>query len=33
MEHFKPQSPDPFIKKDGDAAPAKFGHLNYLERY
>lgn len=30
MEHFKPHSPDPLIKKEADQALAKFGHLNYL---
>jgi hypothetical protein len=28
--HFKPVSPDPNIKTDGDLAPAKLGHLNKL---
>lgn len=28
--HFKPLSPDPYIKKDADQALAKFGHLNHL---
>lgn len=30
MKHFKPQSPDPFLKKSTDMAPAKFGHLNAI---
>lgn len=30
MKYFKPQSPDPFIKKDADMALAKFGHLNAI---
>jgi len=25
---FTPESPDPFLKKGEDMAPAKFGHLN-----
>ena len=28
--HFIPKSPDPYIKKDADMTPAKFGHLNHL---
>lgn len=30
MKHFKPVSPDPFLKKSADMAPAKFGHLNAI---
>lgn len=30
MNHFKPLQPDPFIKKDSDMTPAKFGHLNHI---
>lgn len=30
MRYFKPQQPDPFIKKPSDMTPAKFGHLNHL---
>jgi hypothetical protein len=30
MNKFKPESPDPFLKKPEDMAPAKFGHLNEL---
>jgi len=28
--HFRPLSPDPFLKKDADMALAKFGHLNHI---
>ncbi len=27
---FVPQSPDPYLKKGEDMAPAKFGHLNQI---
>jgi hypothetical protein len=27
---FVPQSPDPYLKKGEDMAPAKFGHLNEI---
>lgn len=27
---FVPISPDPYLKKDEDMAPAKFGHLNKM---
>lgn len=30
MNKFKPQSPDPFLKKDADMSLAKFGHLNAI---
>lgn len=30
MNRFYPQSPDPYIKVDGDQELAKFGHLNVL---
>jgi hypothetical protein len=30
MEKFVPQSPDKFLRKDADMAPAKFGHLNEI---
>jgi hypothetical protein len=29
---FTPESPDPFLKKGEDMAPAKFGHLNEILR-
>jgi len=29
---FKPESPDPFLKKPEDMAPAKFGHINEILR-
>lgn len=29
---FVPQSPDPYLKKGEDMAPAKFGHLNEILR-
>lgn len=29
---FKPESPDPFLRKPEDMAPAKFGHLNEILR-
>ena len=29
---FIPESPDPFLKKGEDMAPAKFGHLNEILR-
>jgi hypothetical protein len=29
---FKAESPDPFLKKGEDMAPAKFGHLNEILR-
>lgn len=32
MNKFKPESPDPFLKKPEDMAPAKFGHLNEIVR-
>lgn len=27
---FKPQSPDPYLKREEDMAPAKFGHINEI---
>ena len=30
MVKFYPVSPDPYLNKDTDMAPAKFGHLNAL---
>jgi len=30
MVKFVPISPDPYLKKEDDMAPAKFGHLNAL---
>ena len=30
MEKFVPQTPDKFLRKDADMAPAKFGHLNEI---
>lgn len=30
MNHFEPESPDHFLRKEGDMGLAKFGHLNYL---
>jgi len=29
---FIPKQPDPYLKKDEDMAPAKFGHLNEILR-
>jgi hypothetical protein len=29
---FKPESPDPFLRKPEDMAPAKFGHINEILR-
>tara|TARA_R110000772_G_scaffold100180_1_gene200358 strand:+ start:868 stop:1107 length:240 start_codon:yes stop_codon:yes gene_type:complete len=29
---FIPESPDPFLKKGEDMAPAKFGHINEILR-
>ena len=29
---FIPESPDPFLKKGADMAPAKFGHINEILR-
>jgi hypothetical protein len=30
MDTFIPQSPDPFLQKDADMSPAKFGHINAI---
>ena len=32
LNKFTPESPDPFLKKGEDMAPAKFGHLNEIVR-
>jgi len=32
LNKFIPESPDPFLKKGADMAPAKFGHLNEIVR-
>jgi hypothetical protein len=32
LNKFTPESPDPFLKKGEDMAPAKFGHLNEILR-